>query len=197
MSKKKVKKKVVKSKKKSVKSVKPETPAEPAPAAPKITPYPQAGPKVQDFEDLLDKQLAGDNGPPKSKRGPGRPPKDKTIEPEKPELTIEVVAGVVKIPFELWSISQNVKPLELTDDEAKRIAEPAMQLLEYYLPQIPVIAYAWVSISVSTFWVIQSRLRYIQELKKQRARLAQPTPAAPAQPGVTTKFPEEIKPTNI
>lgn len=197
MSKKKVKKKVVKSKKKSVKSVKPETPAEPAPAGPKITPYPQAGPKVQDFEDLLDKQLAGDTGPPKPKRGPGRPPKDKTIEPEQPELTIDVVAGVVKIPFELWSISQSVKSLALTDDEAKQIAEPARQLLEYYLPQIPVIAYAWISMSVSTFWVMQSRLRTIQEIKKHRERLAQPRPAEPAQPGVTTKFPEEIKPTNI
>ena len=197
MAKKKVKKKIVK-KKSVVKTVKPETPTKPAPAEPKITPYPQAGPKVQEFEDLLDKQLAGDNtvsAP--TKRGPGRPPKEKTQEPEQPELTIDVVAGVVKIPFELWSISQSVKSLALTDEEAKRIAEPAMQLLEYYLPQIPVIAYAWISMSVSTFWVMQTRLRTIQELKEHRARLVQPRPAAPAQPGVTTKFPEEIKPTDI
>lgn len=196
MAKKKVKKKVVKSKKKSVKSVKPETPAEPAPAQPKITPYPQAGPKVQEFEDLLDKQLAGDTGPPKPKRGPGRPPNVKTPEPEQPELTIDVVAGVVKIPFELWSISQSVKSLALTDEEAKQIAEPARQLLEYYLPQIPVIAYAWISLSVSTFWVMQTRIRTIQELKKHRERLQKPKPAEPAQPGVTT-YPTEIKPEKV
>lgn len=189
--KKKSKKKVIKKKsvqvKKPVKQVVVQT-------SPKITPHPTAGPIVQEFEDLLDKQLAGDTGPPKPKRGPGRPPKDKTPEPEQPELTIDVVAGVVKIPFELWSISQSVKSLALGEDEAKRIAEPAMQLLEYYLPQIPVIAYAWVSLSVSTFWVMQSRLRTIQELKKHRERIKQQTsPPEPAQPGVETKFPTETK----
>ena len=194
MSKKKVKKKVVKSKKKSVKSVKPKTPAEPAPEQPKITLYPTAGPKVQEFEDLLDKKLSGDFGQQKPKRGPGRPPKEKTLEPEQPELTIDVVAGVVKIPFELWSISQSVKSLRLTDDEAQRIAEPAKQLLEHYLPQIPVIAYAWLSLSVSTFWVMQSRLRTIQDLKMHRERIQkQSSPAEPSQSGVTTKFPSEIK----
>ena len=89
MPKKKVKKKVVKKK-----TVKPEKPSEPAPTEPKITPYPQAGVKVQEFEDILDAQLAGDTGPPKPKRGPGRPPKDKTLEPEPPELTIDIVAGI-------------------------------------------------------------------------------------------------------
>ena len=110
-SKKKVKKKAVKSKKQSAKSI--EKPAEPAPAKLKLVPYPEAGAKVQEFEDLLDKQLAGDAGPPKPKRGPGRPPKEKIPEPEQPELTIDVVAGVIKIPFELWSISQSVKSLVL------------------------------------------------------------------------------------
>ena len=198
MVKKKTKKKIVK-KFKPAKPVKVNfytKPADPALAEPKITPHPTAGPKVQEFEDLLDKQLAGDTGPPK--RGPGRPPKDKTLEPEQPELTIDVVAGVVKIPFELWSISQSVKSLALTDEEAKRIAEPAMRLLEHYLPQIPVIAYAWISMSVSTFWVMQIRLRTIKELKEHSKRIQQASrPAEPAQPGVTIKFPEEIIPTKL
>jgi len=193
MAKKKAKKKV---KKKTVKKiVTPEKSPEPAPAQPKVTPYPTAGPKVQEFENVLDRQLAGDTGPPK--RGPGRPPKEKQPEPEPPELTIDVVAGVVKIPFELWSISQSVKSLALTDEEAKRIAEPAKQLLEYYLPQIPVIAYAWISMSVSTFWVMQARLRTIKEIKEHKKRIEQPRPAAPAQPGVVTKFPSEIKPNKV
>lgn len=168
------------------KRVEPEKPAEQAPAKQKITPYPQAGKKVQEFEDTLDKQLAGDTAPPK--RPVGRPPKEQ--EPEPSGLPIDIVAGVIKIPFELWAIGQDVKELALTEPEAKQIAEPARQLLEYYLPKIPVIVYAWVSLSVSSFWVMRTRLLLIQELKKQREKQQPPRPAAPAQPGVTTSFPE-------
>lgn len=158
---------------------------------PKITPYPKAGAKVQEFEDLLDSRIAGDDQPPK--RGPGRPPKEKQPESEQPKLTLDVVAGVVKIPFELWAIGQDVWQLKLNDDEAARIAEPAKQLLEYYLPKIPVIAYAWLSLSVSAFWVMRTRLLIIQELKKQREKQRPPKPAEPAQPGVQTKFPSKIE----
>ena len=88
--------------------------------------------------------------------------------------------------------------MALADAEAKRIAEPAMQLLEHYLPQIPVIAYAWVSLSVSTFWVMQSRLRTIQEIKRHRERMQkQSRPSEPAQPGVETKFPSETKTSKV
>lgn len=191
MAKKKVKKKIVKRKKKTVETAKPEKPVEQKPAEPKITPYPQAGAKVQKFEDVLDRQLAGDIEPPTPKRGPGRPPKPP--EPEQPELTIDIVAGVIKIPFELWSIGQDVKELALTDDEAKQMAEPAKQLLEHYLPMIPPIAYAWIGLSVSSFWVMRTRLLLIQAIKKQREKQQPPRPAEPAQPGVTTKFPTEVK----
>ena len=195
MAKKKTKKKAVK--KKAVKK-KPaidirDVKTEPAPHKPKITPYPTAGPKVQEFEDLIDKNLE-DDVTPKPKRPVGRPPGKKPQESEQPELTIDVVAGVIKIPFQLWSISQSVKSLELTDEEAKRIAEPAKQLLEYYLPKIPVIAYAWITMSVNTFWVMQVRLRTIKELKEHRKRIQQTArPAEPAPPGVETKFPSDTK----
>jgi len=202
MTKKKSKKKVLKKKKvprsEPVKIASEKKPAETKkpeskPVQPKITPYPQAVKKVTEFETVLDRQLAGDPAPPPPKRGPGRPPKGP--DPEPPELSIDVVAGVVKIPFELWSISQSVPSLSLTTEEANKIAEPAKQLLEFYLPQIPVIAYAWASFSVSIFWVMQSRLRTIQEIKLQRAKNAKPGPGPtePAQPGVTTTFPKAVK----
>ena len=193
MSKKKTKKKVKKAKLKKPVKVEFYT-KEKKKVKPEVTPYPTAGPKVQEFEDLIDAHLADDTGPPKPKRPVGRPPGKKPQEPEQPELTSDIVAGVIKIPFQLWSISQSVKTLELTDEEAKQIAEPAKQLLEYYLPKIPVIAYAWVSLSVSTFWVMQTRLRTIKELKEHRKRIQKETrPAEPAQPGVTTTFPVEVK----
>jgi len=194
MTQKKAKKK---KKKKSVKKVTSSKSPAQVSSKPKITPYPDAKKTVTEFEAQLDKQLAGDL-PQEPKRGPGRPPKPKEPEPEQPELTIDVVAGGVKIPFELWSISQSVKSLALNDDEAKRIAEPAMQLLEYYLPQIPVIVYAWISMSVSTFWVMQSRLRTVKEMREHRKRIEQDRrPAEPAGPGVTTEFPSKVEPTKV
>lgn len=189
----KVKKKAVK--KKSPESVTPEKKDEKPTVGPVIIPHPTAGKKVQDFEDVLDKQLAGDLEP--AKRPVGRPPKEKEVEPEIPELTIDIVAGVVKIPFELWAISQGIEGLALTDEEAKPIAEPARQLLEYYLPQIPVIAYAWISVSTSLFWIMRSRLILIQEIRKQREKLQSPAPPVPAQPGVVIKFPDQNTPVKV
>ena len=206
MTKKKAKKKVVKKKKvprsgvvKVVFGKKPDEAQKPEskPVQPKITPYPQAGKVITDFENVLDRQLSGDQAPPEKKRGPGRPPNEP--DPEPPVLSIDVVAGVIKIPFELWSISQSVPSLSLTTEEANKIAEPAKQLLEFYLPQIPVIAYAWASLSVGVFWIMQGRLRTIQEIKLHRERIAKagPGPTEPAQPGVSTTFPQAVKPTKI
>lgn len=194
MAKKKTKKKTrKKSNKKAV--IKPEKP--PVQVSPTITPMPTAGPKVLEFEQALDRQLAGEK-PAEKKRGPGRPPNPpKEPEPERPELTIDVVAGVVKIPFELWQISQGIESLALSDKEAQRIAEPAKQLIEHYLPQIPVIAYAWVSLSVSSFWVMRSRLVLLQELRKQKETEKPARPAAPTGPGVIAKFPDKVEPEKI
>lgn len=185
-----------KTKKKSVKKVTSTKPSVKISPKPEITLYPDAHKPVSEFEQTLDRQLAGDMEPPTTKRGPGRPPKQ--AEPEPPELSIDVVAGVVKIPFELWAISQSVKSLALLDDEAKRIAEPALQLLNHYLPQIPVIAYAWISLSVSTFWAMQSRLGTIKQIQEHRKRIQQDAkPAEPAGPGVVTKFPDQTKTTKV
>jgi len=198
VAKKKTKKK--KSKKKTVKKVVAEKPVVQESTSfvtPKITPMPTAGSKVLEFEDNLDRQLAGDR-PAEKKRGPGRPPKTpEEPEPEQPELTIDVVAGVVKIPYELWSISQGVDFLKLDDKEAQRIAEPLKQLLEYYFPQIPVIAYAWVSLSVSFFWVMRSRLVFIAELRRQKEAKQPARPAPVTQPGVIAKFPDKVEPEKI
>lgn len=198
MTKKKAKKKAKKkSKKRSVNKVTPSISPAKISSKPEITPIPTAGPKVQDFEDNLDRQLAGDK-PAEKKRGVGRPPNPpKEPEPESPELTIDVVAGVVKIPFELWSISQDVEFLKLDDKEAQRIAEPAKQLLEHYLPQIPVIVYAWISLSTASFWAMRSRLLLVKTLRKQKEAKKPPAAAAPAGPGVITKFPDKVEPEKI
>jgi len=187
------KRKRKKSKKKSVKKTQ-LTDVEKKPVSePKVVPYPDANRVINEFEQTLDRQLAGDTGPPVPKRGPGRPPKEKILEPDQPdELTIDVVAGVVKIPFELWAISQGIEKLALDDKKALQIAEPAKQLLEFYLPKIPVIAYAWVSMSISAFWVFRERLTLLQSIRKRREEQGPSAPAEPSGPGVITMFPSDV-----
>lgn len=147
-------------KKKKKKKPAKEKPAEQKP--PIVTPYPAAGPKVVDFEDKLDEQLgAGD----KPKRG--RPPKQP--EPEPAQVPNEIVKQAVQVPFDLWAINQNLKGLKLDAKEAAMLAEPVKTLLDYYLPQMPVIAIAWASLTISTYAVMKPRLEMIAEIKKQKA----------------------------
>jgi len=168
-----------------------------------VVPYPTAGPKIIDFEEKLQGRLDAADAP-RGPRGPGRPRKA-PAEPAPPAIAPEVLLGVVKIPFEFWSISQGVKQLAISDDEAKRLAEPLAQLIEHYLPQIPTIAYAWVALAVSAFWVTRPRLMMIAAIKKKQAKFsspsseaggpaAQPTPSGPAGGFPTT---DDIKPTKI
>lgn len=166
-----------------------------------VTPYPEAGPKVVEFERILDEKLeAGE-----VKRGRGRPRKDQAPEPAEPDnITSELIAGTVKLPFELWSIQQGIEDLGLTDKEARQLATPVKQLLDYYLPKIPPIAYAWLSLSVTTFWIMRSRLLLIAVIKKQNTSSTKKSvddnsarddqergPGGPRPP--TDKFPKETK----
>lgn len=192
MTKKKAKKRITKKKKVVKKQY------DPLNQIPKVTPHPTAGPKVQEFEDRLDEQLAGDE----PKRGPGRPRKEQLpIEPE--NLTPDVIVGVVKIPFELWAIDQDVKELALEDDEAKQLSEPIKQLLDYYMPKIPAIAYAWISLSISSFWIMRSRMLLIQAIKESNSLSSQADDkdighgGLRPPPPVNTKFPPKTEPVKM
>lgn len=113
---------------------------------------------------------------------------------------IKVVGQVIAIPFDLWAISQGTPALKLRDDEAELMALPAKELLDYYLPQIPVIAWAWISLSIGMYAAMKPRLELIQILKKQKANTSsakRPAPAPAAQaskPGApaSSVFPSEI-----
>jgi len=193
MPKKKTKKKVAKKKAaKKVPDKKPVAFTVQGPIPPKIiTPHPTAEHKVTEFEKKLDEQLAQEA----PKRGPGRPPKEPP--PEPPTIDLDVVAGVLKIPFELWAIGQGVEALALTDEESRTLAEPAKILLEYYLPQIPEVAYAWIGLSVSSFWIMRTRLLLVKVIRSERENRKPAVPIQPTQPGVNTTFPEKLKPTKV
>ena len=159
-----------KTKKKKVQNKKP----------PEITPYPQAGQPVKEFEQKLDEQIKDESD---TRRGRGRPRKEPApAPPALAEVPDEVIANFVKIPFDLWAASQNVAQLKLTDKEANLIATPAKQLLDYYLPKIPTIAWAWVALSMTSYSVMSIRLQMIAKIKKHKTESRYPPPQGKAGP---------------
>lgn len=171
---------------------------------PIVTPYPTAGPKVAVFEQKLDEQIAAGDKP---KRG--RPPKPP--EPEPAQVSNEIIRQAVQVPFDLWAISQNFKDLKLDDKEAAMLSEPVKTLLDYYLPQLPTIVFAWASLTISVYAVMKPRLEMIAAIKKQKSSLSSeqadrdiregsghggPTPPVsprPAGQGGIVEYPTQIK----
>jgi hypothetical protein len=131
---------------------------------PTLTPMPTAGRKVQEFEDRLDKQLAGSGGA--EKRGRGRPRKE--AGPQPVEIDITVIGQAIQIPFDLWSVSQDVPDLKISIEESVMIAKPLKQLLDHYMPNVPEIAWAWISLSAVSYSIVKSRLVLIAEIKKAK-----------------------------
>jgi len=131
---------------------------------PTVTPYPTAGRKVTEFEERLDAQLAGSKKP---ARGPGG--KFSSTSPAAgPEIDISVIGQVVQIPFDLWSVSQGVPDLKISSEESVMLAKPVKQLLDHYVPQVPEITWAWISLSAVSYSIMKSRLALITEIKKQK-----------------------------
>lgn len=175
---------------------------------PHVVPYPNAAKKVLEFEKKLDDQIAAGVGEVESpKRGRGRPLKEPEAAPVEFNVPEKIVNQAIRLPFDLWAISADVKELKLLDDEANLLTAPVKQLLDYYAPKIPIIAIAWASLVLSSYSILAGRLKLIQELKKQKAAGTSPSsgvrPAGPPVPPASTlksdKFPgeEDIKPEHV
>lgn len=172
--------------------------------------------KKPEFEKSL-QDLAGSHQPaeePKTeekveRRGGARPgagrPKGVTDEfaavnrlPEKANLTL---IPVLQIPFALWSKWIGVKEMVLTKDDAKELALPVTQLLEFYFPgRIPEIAWVWLMMFGTTYRILEPRLEHLARLRKEKLsvppgegpRLVRPpgrSPTGAADPA--TGFPKE------
>ena len=121
-----------------------------------------------EFEKLLDERLAGAETP---KRG--RPRKDQGPQELQPaELDVKIIAQALQVPFDLWSISQDIEQLKLSDQESRLVAKPVKELLDHYLPHIPVIAWAWISMSAVSYSIMKSRLVLLAEIRKSKVTSA-------------------------
>jgi len=179
---------------------------------PVVVPYPKAGRRVKEFEEKLQDEIkqAESQPEPGPKRGPGRPRKEPPPAPP-PALEKDIIANAVKVPFDLWSVSQDIPQLKLADSEVDALAEPVKQLLDHYAPQLPVVTVAWFSLAVTAYSIMSIRLRMIAAKKKQNKDSRTEPPSAKDQsqggptavilngPNSNQRFPDadQIKPEKI
>ncbi len=72
---------------------------------------------------------------------------------------------ILKIPFDAWAETIKVEEMRLSEGETKSLALPITQLVEYYLPKMPAIAYAWCGLILSLYAIMQPRLKIINVLR--------------------------------
>lgn len=86
-----------------------------------------------------------------------------------PEKANETLVPVLQIPFKTWATAIGVKELELNRDEAKDLALPVTQLLEFYFPgRIPEIAWVWLMMLGSTYRILEPRLELLAKMRKEQ-----------------------------
>ncbi len=144
-------------------------------------------------------KIDGRGGP---RPGSGRPKGKDTLRAinELPEIANETLVPVLQIPFKTWAVAVGVKELELNKDEAKDLALPVTQLLEFYFPgRIPEIAWVWLMMLGSTYRILEPRLELLaQKRKEQGPSVAAgdkgPAPSSRPQTGAAepaTDYPKE------
>jgi hypothetical protein len=153
----------------------------------KTTPMPTAGKKVIEFEKQLDAVIAAD---PKPTHGGTRPGAGRKPTPPKPEIhkvspeeMNKAIIQLIKSPFDIWAARVRVEDLKLTDEEAEAIASPTIVLLDYYLPNIGEISWAWISFGIVTIGALRPRLDLLRGIRQQQpAAAGKPEPAGGRQP---------------
>lgn len=114
-------------------------------------------------------------------------------ESQAPQSTVDVspvIAQLLKAPFSAWAISQQIDGLEISDAEANALAAPIKTLADHYLPQIPEIGWAWVSLGIQFSSVIMARVKLVQEKRKDREKKTDHGPVSvPTPPNAENQSP--------
>ncbi len=176
------KKKPVQAKKKTTKA------AAKQPAPVETSPMPTAGNKVTEFERVLDEAIAKDPRPQHggARGGSGRKPKPQEPPPAEvpmlpPSAITNAVTELLKAPFDLWAIRADLPELALTQPEAETLTAPALILLDYYVPNMRPIDWAWISLAITGIAIMRPRMVLLQGMAKQggqRETSTSPRPAA-------------------
>jgi len=88
------------------------------------------------------------------------------------------IVMMIRLPFNIYAerinkkypdwkdVAAIVEQIKMTDDEAATIALPATQLLNYYFPNQPEIAYVWANLLLCSSGVFMSKFKLLDEVKK-------------------------------
>ena len=136
-----------------------------------VSPMPTAGRRVTDFERELDEQINKNPKPPHggARAGAGRKTKPKPApEPEArripPSEISDAITELLKAPFDIWAAKAQLPQLALTDDEAVMLTGPVQTLLDYYLPGIRAIDWAWISLGITGVAIMRPRMLLLKEV---------------------------------
>jgi len=104
-----------------------------------------------------------------------------------PEKANATLVPVLQIPFATWAKAIGVKEMVLNKDEAKDLALPVTQLLEFYFPgSIPEIAWVWLMMLGTTYRILEPRLDLLAAKRKAIASDQGPSVAAGGSKGPAT-----------
>ena len=139
-------------------------------------PKPEFEQSLQEFHEDHGKPPAADPDEKVETRGGARPgagrPRgtdDLALVNRLPEKANETLVPVLQIPFKTWATAVGVKELELNKDEAKDLALPVTQLLEFYFPgRIPEIAWVWLMMLGTTYHILEPRLELLAKMRKEQ-----------------------------
>lgn len=139
-------------------------------------PKPEFERKLQELHEDHGKPPAAEPGDKVETRGGARPGAGRprgtdnlSLVNRLPEKANETLVPVLQIPFKTWATAIGVKELELNRDEAKDLALPVTQLLEFYFPgRIPEIAWVWLMMLGSTYRILEPRLELLAKMRKEQ-----------------------------
>lgn len=101
-----------------------------------------------------------------------------------PERANATLIPVLQIPFATWAKAIGVKEMALNKDEAKDLALPVTQLLEFYFPgRIPEIAWVWLMMLGTTYRILEPRLDLLAAKRKAIASEQGPSVATGGKTG--------------
>ncbi len=164
-----------------------------------MTPMPTAGRVVTDFEKALDKTIAEHPQPQHggARPGSGRKTKPKAppppeVQPVQPAEISSAITELLRTPFDLWAAKAKLPELALTNEEAETVTKPVQVLLDFYVPNMRPIDWAWASLAITGIAIMRPRVMLLQRMgpgpgsgsagSQREEKATPPRPAASASP---------------
>ncbi len=136
-----------------------------SPAPVVMSPMPTAGEKVTEFEAALDEQIRkhpqpqhGGSRPGSGRKVKPKPPPAPEIQPVAPGDISSAITELLRAPFDLWALRAKLPQLALTNDEAITLTGPVQVLLDYYVPNMRPIDWAWISLAITGVAIMRPRM---------------------------------------